>query len=30
MSDCKTPLGVWGPIPALKQYLANKNIPVRI
>jgi hypothetical protein len=30
MSDSKAPLGVWGAIPDLKQYLHHKQIPVRL
>lgn len=30
MSDYKAPLGVWGMIPDLKQFLHQQNIPVRL
>ena len=30
MSDYKAPLGVWGAIPDLKEFLHRQNIPVRL
>jgi hypothetical protein len=30
MSDYKAPLGVWGAIPDLKQFLHQQNIAVRL
>jgi len=30
MSDYKAPLGVWGEIGDLKQFLHRQNIPVRL
>lgn len=30
MSDYKAPLGVWGTIPDLKQFLHQQNIRVRL
>ena len=30
ISDYKAPLGVWGAIPDLKQFLHRQNIPVRL
>jgi hypothetical protein len=30
MSDYKAPLGVWGAIPGLKQFLHRQNISVRL
>ena len=30
MSDYKVPLGVWGAIPDLKQFLHRQNISVRL
>jgi hypothetical protein len=30
MSDYKAPLGVWGAISDLKQFLHRQNMPVRL